>query len=310
MSLSFKLIHRKKIYLRDIFSCLEFKFEVIKTFFFNFFFNKKKAFISIVVKVCLKIKYRPIGIVKRMASQLMMSKSSSSSSSNQQRGSSTKLSSQLPQQPLPQPPISLSTPTNTRKNNSRSSTSLVVPLYTPLYSQISSSIEPSSNFNRLTPLSSSTLGVTSSSSRLDSSNQTRSRSSSLQFRGNFQVEETENGIKIQIKHPHLISVRNDANNSVDLTQTAMNKTSIKIYPLKVGRTTVGSCSGNDILVNGRGIESEHCLIENTQIMLNDDTLTSGECCFIATLYPLAKLCAVDGVLIDSPYVLSTGSLFS
>lgn len=243
-----------------------------------------------------------------MASQLMMSKSSSSSSSNQQRGSSTKLLSQLPQS-LPQPPISLSTPTNTRKNNSRSSTSLVVPLYTPLYSQISSSVEPSSNFNRLTPLSSSTLGVTSSSSRLDSSNQTRSRSSSLQFRGNFQVEETENGIKIQIKHPHLISVRNDANNAVDLTQAAMNKTSIKIYPLKVGRTTVGSCPGNDILVNGRGIESEHCFIENTQIMLNDDKLTSGECCFIATLYPLAKLCAVDGVLIDSPYVLSTGSLF-
>ena len=245
-----------------------------------------------------------------MASQLMMNKSSSSSSSNQQRGSSTKLSSQLPQSLLPQPPISLSTPTtNTRKNNSRSSTSLVVPLYTPLYSQISSSVEPSSNFNRLTPLSSSTLGVTSSSSRLDSSNQTRSRSSSLQFRGNFQVEETENGIKIQIKHPHLISVRNDANNSVDLTQTAMNKTSIKIYPLKVGRTTVGSCARNDILVNGRGIEPEHCFIENTQIMLNDDKLTSGESCFIATLYPLAKLCAVDGVLIDSPYVLSTGSLY-
>lgn len=145
-------------------------------------------------------------------------------------------------------------------------------------------------------------------------NQQQQQQKSLQFRGNFQVEETENGIKIQIKQPHLISVRVNSNNiinnnSINDELNSMNKTSIKIYPLKVGRTTVGSCSRNDIQVQGRGIEPEHCFIENSQIILNDRySCVHDESCFIVTLYPIAQLCAVDGVLIDSPYVLNTGGI--
>lgn len=125
------------------------------------------------------------------------------------------------------------------------------------------------------------------------------------------MEETESGIKIQIKQPHLISVRVNNNDldGGDLSTSIMNmnKTSIKIYPLKLGRTTIGSCPRNDIQIQGRGIEPEHCFIENSQILLNDTITGNGpESCYIVTLYPMARLCAVDGVLVDTPYVLNTG----
>lgn len=144
---------------------------------------------------------------------------------------------------------------------------------------------------------------------------TRSRSKSLQFRGNFKVEETENGIKIQIKQPHLICVRvkhNENNDEDDLSISNenpinINKTSIRIYPLKVGRTKIGSCSNSDIQIQGIGIEPEHCFIESNQIFLNDKTAyQETESFFIVTIYPIAKLCAVDGVLIDKSLVLNTG----
>lgn len=170
---------------------------------------------------------------------------------------------------------------------------------------------------------------------------------SFQFRGNFQVEETEDGIKILLKQPHLISVIvnttniDDANSSLnkkDLTDCSSdanhskqaNKTSIKIYPLKVGRTTIGSSDKNDIIINGPGVEPEHCFIENKLIslannsdLLNDKTksLSSFSSFFkskskskenlansanLVTLYPIADLCAIDGVLIEKPYNLVSG----
>lgn len=184
-------------------------------------------------------------------------------------------------------------------------TPLVVPLYTPLIEM------PNSSNCRLSPFDFNSLHYQEQAVL-------RSRSNSLQFRGNFQVEETENGIKIQIKQPHLISVRVNSNENKDDNQLSittennmnMNKTSIKIYPLKSGRTMIGSCLNNDIHVQGRGIESEHCFIENNQIILNDKMVGGEiESCFIVTIYPLAKLCAVDGVLIDKPFVLTTGKWF-
>lgn len=138
------------------------------------------------------------------------------------------------------------------------------------------------------------------------------KNTSLQFRGNFQVEETQNGISIQIKQPHFIYVKADntrENYANDLSITNMNatnvnKTSIKIYPLKLGRTTIGSSSNNDIQVHGQGIEHRHCFIENTKI--DDKMVEEFESCFLVTIYPLAKLCAIDGVIVDKPFVLNTG----
>lgn len=219
-----------------------------------------------------------------MASQLFMN-----------RSSRTRLiDPSPPSRPAPPSLLSPSSTSCNHRNTGGSGQSLVVPLYTPLYN----------SYRRSTPSSTSTSTVTP---------QPRSRSNSLQFRGNFHVEETETGIKIQIRQPHLISVRNNDDSTTASNATSMNKTSIKIYPLKVGRTRIGSCAQrNDIYVQGRGIEPDHCYIENTEIVLNDRFLTNDddtESCFVATLYPLAKLCAVDGVLIDTPYVLSTGLYF-
>jgi hypothetical protein len=201
-----------------------------------------------------------------------------------------------------------------------------------------------------TPTTRIKVSSDASSSKKDSCVFTRNRdtptaittgvvSNSLQFRGNFQVEETENGIKIKLKQPHLISVT--VNNNPNTTQPIMaaaktggdvvlnkkkpgqlldcnssevgggkvNKTSIKIYPLKIGRTTIGSCANNDVVINSPGIEPQHCFIENNQLVLHENAYNPKssltQTCGFVTLYPIG-MCAVDGVLIDTPFMLTTG----
>jgi hypothetical protein len=146
------------------------------------------------------------------------------------------------------------------------------------------------------------------------------------FNPSFHLEETVNGIQIQIKQPHLISVTN--NNSpnsghISLASNNPNKTSIKIYPLKLGRTTVGSAPQNDIVIDSVGIESEHCFIQNDLIFLDDNQISSSSAKTInvkqrksskqqinlVTLFPIGKLCAVDDVLVDKPYMLNSGLFF-
>ena len=135
----------------------------------------------------------------------------------------------------------------------------------------------------------------------------------------FRVEETMNGIQIQIKQPHLISVtKNTAENNSSRSDenNVPMKTSIKIYPLKLGRTTVGSSGSNDIVVAGKGIDSEHCFIENSLVSVsaNDDdgqgeeeeNSSSFRRVNLVTLYPIGRLCALDGVLVESPVFLNSG----
>jgi hypothetical protein len=158
---------------------------------------------------------------------------------------------------------------------------------------------------------------------------------------NFTVEETLGGIQIQIKQPHLLSVRVNSNQDgtyqVSNSQTStIKKTSIKIYPLKLGRTTIGSALHNDIVLSGVGIEAEHCFIENCLVFLDetqnqsDDNfdddeelnLTSTTSCshsssisckisrtraHMCTIFPIGTLCAVDDVLIDAPFILNSGN---
>lgn len=184
----------------------------------------------------------------------------------------------------------------------------------------------------------------------------------IQFKGDFQLKETENGIQIQVRQPHLISVTNNVNNEdakQDLSRlseaNSFNKTSIKIYPLKLGRTTIGSSPNNDIVLTGPGIKSEHCFVENNLILLDrkskirssksnsNNSMNDSECdkkkgllgphslasLFklnktkysnnnddsklpkgnLVTLYPIARLCAIDGVLIENPYQLNSGFYF-
>lgn len=146
---------------------------------------------------------------------------------------------------------------------------------------------------------------------------------SCNFNGNFSVEETETGIKIKIKQPHLISVTNNScveESSEQSIKANNNKTSIKIYPLKIGRTSIGSDINNDIILIGPGIEKEHCFIENIRensrknrkIKGNKENEASSKISLdnSVTIFPIAKLCSVDGVIIDTPYKLHTGTNFT
>lgn len=62
-----------------------------------------------------------------------------------------------------------------------------------------------------------------------------------------------------------------------------------------GRTEIGTSAAPsvpDIIIQGTGVEAEHCFIDN----IHD----------VITLYPLAKMCAVDGVLVSEPTRLPQG----
>jgi hypothetical protein len=170
------------------------------------------------------------------------------------------------------------------------------------------------------------------------------------------LKETETGIQIQLCQPHLISL---SQKKADLelrsvSSISTKKTSIKIFPLKFGRTTIGSSPSNDIVLNSVGIQLEHCFIEKKSINLNDNkqkdefNIQSSDSSFspksnlqneqsrtsgrakktsisisalfkenakrnqdcqpanLVTLYPIDKLCAIDGVLIENPYNLNSG----
>ena len=125
----------------------------------------------------------------------------------------------------------------------------------------------------------------------------------------FHLEETNKGIQIQITQPHLVSVTKyslntykdsqNSNNEHDTKQ--LSKTSIKIYPLNFGKTRIGSNLSNDIVINSPDIEPEQCYIETF--------LTNNKNCNNKViLFPIGKLCAVDGVVISTPYTLHSGKL--
>jgi hypothetical protein len=178
------------------------------------------------------------------------------------------------------------------------------------------------------------------------------------FLGEFNLKETETGIQIQICQPHLISLsQKKADQELrSMSSISAKKTSIKIFPLKFGRTTIGSSPTNDIVLNSFGIRPEHCFIEkksinpnnkqkdefnikssdssfapksNLENNINEPSRTSGktkktsisisslfkentkcnrDCQSenLVTLYPIDKLCAIDGVLIENPYNLNSG----
>jgi hypothetical protein len=71
-----------------------------------------------------------------------------------------------------------------------------------------------------------------------------------------------------------------------------------IYRLQIGRTAIGSTATNDIVIGSMGIEPVHCFI---------DTSIDPEHCHRAVLEPKARLCTVDGVMVDSMLELKLGS---
>lgn len=103
-----------------------------------------------------------------------------------------------------------------------------------------------------------------------------------------QLEVTEAGTayKVHSEKPHLVSLG-----------SGRLSTAVTLLPLHEGITRIGTSDAKvtqDIIVQGTGVENEHCFIENT----------AG----VITLYPLAKMCALDGVLATGPVRLSQGSM--
>ena len=127
----------------------------------------------------------------------------------------------------------------------------------------------------------------------------------------FQVEETFNGIHIHLKQPHLISVSSRSN-----AVPVQGRTSIKIFPLKLGRTTIGSAVTNDIVLSGSGVQPQHCYIEtghtffttiNASVAADSKKWSKSiKEINLVTLYPIGHLCAVDGVIIDQPFPINSG----
>ncbi|XP_064617484.1 serine-rich adhesin for platelets-like isoform X1 [Liolophura sinensis] len=102
----------------------------------------------------------------------------------------------------------------------------------------------------------------------------------------LEVTESGNAVKVHSDVPHLVSLG-----------SGRLSTAVTLHPLPEGCTTIGtnqSSSPQDIVVQGTGVQANHCSIENRHGVI--------------TLHPLAKPCAVDGLLIEKPTRLAQGSM--
>ncbi|XP_034610741.1 pleckstrin homology-like domain family B member 1 isoform X34 [Trachemys scripta elegans] len=90
------------------------------------------------------------------------------------------------------------------------------------------------------------------------------------------------GLKVQTDKPHLVSLG-----------SGRLSTAITLLPLGEGRTMIGSAA-KDIVLQGAGLASEHCYIENV--------------CGTLTLHPCGNACAVDGLQVKQPTRLTQGCM--
>ncbi|NWS30756.1 PHLB1 protein, partial [Polioptila caerulea] len=92
--------------------------------------------------------------------------------------------------------------------------------------------------------------------------------------------DTGKGLKVQTDKPHLVSLG-----------SGRLSTAITLLPLEEGRTTIGTAA-TDIILQGPGLASHHCYIENVRGTL--------------TLHPCGNACAIDGVPLQRPTHLTQG----
>ncbi|XP_071654808.1 pleckstrin homology-like domain family B member 1 isoform X14 [Patagioenas fasciata] len=92
--------------------------------------------------------------------------------------------------------------------------------------------------------------------------------------------DTGKGLKVQTEKPHLVSLG-----------SGRLSTAITLLPLEEGRTTIGTAA-RDIVLQGPGLQPQHCFIENVQGTL--------------TLHPCGNACAIDGVPLRRPTRLTQG----
>ncbi|KAM6400359.1 pleckstrin homology-like domain family B member 1 [Rhynochetos jubatus] len=92
--------------------------------------------------------------------------------------------------------------------------------------------------------------------------------------------DTGKGLKVQTEKPHLVSLG-----------SGRLSTAVTLLPLEEGMTTIGTAA-RDIVLQGPGLEPQHCYIENAGGTL--------------TLHPCGNACAVDGVPLRGPTRLTQG----
>ncbi|TFK01971.1 transcription cofactor HES-6-like [Platysternon megacephalum] len=90
------------------------------------------------------------------------------------------------------------------------------------------------------------------------------------------------GLKVQTDKPHLVSLG-----------SGRLSTAITLLPLGEGKTMIGSAA-KDIVLQGAGLASEHCYIENV--------------CGTLTLHPCGNACAIDGLQVKQPTRLTQGCM--
>ncbi|XP_069115660.1 pleckstrin homology-like domain family B member 2 isoform X3 [Argopecten irradians] len=102
----------------------------------------------------------------------------------------------------------------------------------------------------------------------------------------LEVTDTDSMVKVYSERPHLVSLG-----------SGRLSTAVTIVPLQEGRTDIGTSNCAvmpDIVIQGTGIEDEHCYIDNIYGTI--------------TLYPIARMCSIDGKVITEPTKLSQGCM--
>ncbi|CAL1527921.1 unnamed protein product, partial [Lymnaea stagnalis] len=102
------------------------------------------------------------------------------------------------------------------------------------------------------------------------------------------VTETNNSVKVRSGDPHLVSLGG-----------GRLSTAVTIIPISPGLTRIGTVYARvpqDILIEGTGIEDEHCIIESNHGVI--------------TFHPIGYRCVVDNVLASGPLRLSQGKTSS
>ncbi|XP_073808350.1 pleckstrin homology-like domain family B member 1 isoform X30 [Danio rerio] len=94
--------------------------------------------------------------------------------------------------------------------------------------------------------------------------------------------ETGKTLKVQAERPHLVSLG-----------SGRLSTAITLLPLPEGKTTLGH-GNTDINIQGPGVMSQHCYIENVGAVI--------------TLYPCGNQCSMDGLAVTKPVRLAQGCM--